>query len=540
MAITATELTALYLSYFGRPPDQGGMEFYLAQEDATVQSVADAFSASPESMDLIGPTFGPDQVNRIYLNLFGRDAEPDGLAYWTKQVADGLMTPAFAAYGIFLGAQNADLISVQNKMLVATTFLEHLDTPEELAGYSGNEAAQAAREYMDTVGSSPSSVASALSNLDAAILAMLSAGEGEGPTYTYVGANPIEEGQTVVVVIQTTGIAPGVVLDWSMTGIQPEDMEGALSGTVTVDADGKARLLITPLIDTLGDSPETITLTVGGGVFSITLNESSGPLFDSYLVDATLNGNNNVYKNGASTGLPDFTSKFPSDVLKVGGTTTVGALLNFKDVTLDDKSVLTMAVATHDSLLAATKLNATGTQTVNLSDAFSGTLDVDIENYGLGSVSGNDVTLGLATHNVTGGSGDDIVRMGTFTSISGTLDGGSQGKFDSLYVSTTGADLTVGTITNFEAINLDTNVNAKMTAAQANFLLLGAGTNTVTVKDAGTITGAAAIENYTLADAAGNDFTLGASAQNVTGSATQNDIVRTGGVTSVTGTLTAG
>src|SRR5436190_24151914 len=114
MAITTTDLTALYLAYFGRPPDQGGMQYYLGQPTATVQSVAAAFSVSPESMQLIGPVFGAAQVDAIYMNLFGRHAEPDGLTYWVNQVSSGLMTPAFAAYGIFLGAQNADKTSVDN------------------------------------------------------------------------------------------------------------------------------------------------------------------------------------------------------------------------------------------------------------------------------------------------------------------------------------------------------------------------------------------------------------------------------------------
>src|SRR5205085_2131863 len=158
MSVTKAELTGLYLSYFGRPPDPGGLDYYLAQPDATVVSVAAAFSVSPESLALLGPVFGAAQVDSIYMNLFGRHAEPDGLSYWVGQVSSGALSPAMAAYGIFLGAQNDDKISVQNKMAIATLFTAHLDTPDEIANYNA-AGAESAREFLALVGSSAQSLA---------------------------------------------------------------------------------------------------------------------------------------------------------------------------------------------------------------------------------------------------------------------------------------------------------------------------------------------------------------------------------------------
>src|SRR5213075_484625 len=120
MAVSSTQLHQLYLAYFGRPADFGGAEFYLAQSNATVQSVAAAFSASPESQALYGSSFGDAQINAIYQNLFNRNAEQAGLDYWSSEVNSGRLSPAMAAYGILIGAQNDDAISVQHKLDIST------------------------------------------------------------------------------------------------------------------------------------------------------------------------------------------------------------------------------------------------------------------------------------------------------------------------------------------------------------------------------------------------------------------------------------
>jgi len=169
MAVTQTQLTQLYLAYFGRPPDFDGLVYYTTQPTLSIWDVAASFSASPESVALYGPTFNAAQINAIYQNLFNRDAEPAGLLYWSQEVALGHLTPAGVAYAILLGAQNADLVTVNNKMGVATAWIAALNTSEEITGYAGDDAAAVARDFLHTVDSTPASVTTALAGLDAAI-----------------------------------------------------------------------------------------------------------------------------------------------------------------------------------------------------------------------------------------------------------------------------------------------------------------------------------------------------------------------------------
>src|SRR5207253_3470930 len=184
MAVTQDQLYDLYLAYFGRPPDFDGLQFYTANPNFTMASVAAAFSASPESQALYGSSFGAAQVDAIYMNLFNRHAEPAGLAYWTTEVASGRITPAGAALAILQGAQNDDKIAVQNKLAIAHAFVADLDTSEEIIGYSGPIAAAAARAFLHTVDWTAGSLTAAQANLDASVAAVVGVGGPPGQNFT--------------------------------------------------------------------------------------------------------------------------------------------------------------------------------------------------------------------------------------------------------------------------------------------------------------------------------------------------------------------
>jgi hypothetical protein len=180
MAVTQAQLTELYLAYFGRPPDFNGVTFYTANPSATVQSVAAAFSASPESQGLYGATFGAAQINAIYQNLFGRDAEAGGLTYWATEVASGRLSPAMAAYGILVGAQGADKTAVANKVAIAKSFYAELDTGPEMTGYAGDAAAASARSFLRTVTSEAATMTAAQAALPDAVAAAVAQGPVSG------------------------------------------------------------------------------------------------------------------------------------------------------------------------------------------------------------------------------------------------------------------------------------------------------------------------------------------------------------------------
>ena len=86
------EVTKLYISLFGRAPDLEGLEFWSGRikSGETVSSVASQmFSVEParrffpEGLDKGGI------VNAFYRNVLGRNADADGQAYWSKQMESG-------------------------------------------------------------------------------------------------------------------------------------------------------------------------------------------------------------------------------------------------------------------------------------------------------------------------------------------------------------------------------------------------------------------------------------------------------------------
>jgi trimeric autotransporter adhesin len=148
VAITQTELHQMYLAYFGRPADFNGMIFYTSNPAQTRDTTAESFSNSDESKALYGENFGADTINKIYLNLFGRDAEVEGLIYWMTEVNSGRLSPAMAAWAILVGAQENDKIVVDKKMAVAQAFFDALNTTPEILGYGGAEDALAAFGFL--------------------------------------------------------------------------------------------------------------------------------------------------------------------------------------------------------------------------------------------------------------------------------------------------------------------------------------------------------------------------------------------------------
>jgi hypothetical protein len=189
MAISALELQRLYLAYFGRPADPGGMDYYLDPAAnwsifSDGAEVTVGFSQSPESIALYGAQFGEEQVRQIYRNLFNREAEPDGLAYWVGQVQSGEIQPAGAAYAILVGAKNEDAVAVANKLAIAQEFLAALDTDAERAAYAGNTAASLVRLLISSVDNTQASLDAARSDLPARVAGLLDLSDGGGVDMT--------------------------------------------------------------------------------------------------------------------------------------------------------------------------------------------------------------------------------------------------------------------------------------------------------------------------------------------------------------------
>ena len=111
----------LYQAAFDRVPDREGLAFWVGQLDAgsTFFQVAQGFVQSPEFQRL-NPDMSNDAIlNNYYLNVLGRPADAEGLAYWSQQMANGM--PASEA--LFWFSESAENMANTNPAIESGIWL---------------------------------------------------------------------------------------------------------------------------------------------------------------------------------------------------------------------------------------------------------------------------------------------------------------------------------------------------------------------------------------------------------------------------------
>ncbi|NHZ33092.1 Ig-like domain-containing protein [Massilia rubra] len=166
---------ALYLAYFGRAADSGGLSSFQSQlvdlqapvsfsgvsaayaNNAGLHNLIDSFGASAESAALY-PGSTASFIAAVYQNIFNRAPDAGGAAFWTNAIDSGNLSRANASLSIMAGAlENTtaqgilDGKLVNNKITIASDFTLAIDTPAELGSYVGNTAAATVRSMLATV-----------------------------------------------------------------------------------------------------------------------------------------------------------------------------------------------------------------------------------------------------------------------------------------------------------------------------------------------------------------------------------------------------
>jgi hypothetical protein len=105
------DIYALYETILGRAPDVLSYEYWTAQFEggAPITSIARDFLASDEYTSKFGPyTQSSDSgfVDQLYQNGLHRHAEPNGLAYWDTQLANGANSRPQTAVDIALSQES--------------------------------------------------------------------------------------------------------------------------------------------------------------------------------------------------------------------------------------------------------------------------------------------------------------------------------------------------------------------------------------------------------------------------------------------------
>ena len=216
MAITVKEAQTLYVSYFGRPADFVGLQYWTGTDTlvGSLEQLAHSFYNSAEGKKYFPVDPATNQIdvtasiNAIYANMFGRVPETAGFDYWYNEIASGKINLAEAAVAIYRGAQGKDALMVENKIAAATQFTDQVAASDKPSLYYGDQAFAKANEFLNTV-TDTTDVTSAgfAAQVNAAVNAAEAAGAvaGEGGTFTL-----------------TAGAATGILTNEVNVGFTPE------------------------------------------------------------------------------------------------------------------------------------------------------------------------------------------------------------------------------------------------------------------------------------------------------------------------------
>ena len=137
--VKSNDLQKLYLAYFGRPGDPSGIKYWLSHpnESINLRSISKELSIQDEYTQNISFDKSFDfKINKLYLNLFNRKADFDGLNYWMKminsrnyQISDIVYELAFSnkkPYSLETEQEENDINILQNKILASELFTKQI------------------------------------------------------------------------------------------------------------------------------------------------------------------------------------------------------------------------------------------------------------------------------------------------------------------------------------------------------------------------------------------------------------------------------
>ncbi|RZI43630.1 DUF4214 domain-containing protein [Herbaspirillum sp. HC18] len=465
MAITTqmrTDVANLYVALFGRAPERDGLGYWVQQLDAgkTVAQIAqDMYNTEPARANY--PTFltNSEIIGRFYTNVLGRTADADGLAYWTAKLNAGqtkgsVINEMITAVTSFNGTGTDDL------SVAARTSKDLFNNKVAVGLYyavdlGGNDVTKAATIL--------AGVTSAASSVDAA---KSTASTVEGGTFTLTG-NP----DTI-----------------SPTSATAATKSTAGNDTFRAPADGN--LGTADFIDG-GDGTDTLTATVTAA------DQTIAPTLKS--VEAV-----------TLTVAAADTMTFTFDASSVTGANTV---------TIKDAGAVSMN--TSDELITVSKLAktttlgieggtaATGATASEITATFAGAVAADTQKVAI-SNAGKVGVLTLSTAETV-----EITATGTGTTGANTIGSLAASAVKTLNLKGAG-DLTIS------ASDLASTVTVDATAATGKIAFTGENNAAVTFK------GGSGNTTVTLTGTANNTVTTGAGNDTISVDVTGNQVVDAG------------
>ena len=179
-ALNESEVQKLYIAYFNRPGDPGGLGYWegLLANGASMTMLQNSFSSSAEYQAIYIGQQNTVLITKLYQNLFGRvvDVNDGGVQWWAGEMAAGRHTITTIAGALSSGTTpgSADNIAITNKIAAATAFTNALNTNAETENYVGAAAFAIASNWLAPI-RDDNILATSLASRDATIASAVAA-----------------------------------------------------------------------------------------------------------------------------------------------------------------------------------------------------------------------------------------------------------------------------------------------------------------------------------------------------------------------------
>jgi Ca2+-binding RTX toxin-like protein len=475
-------IQGVYLALFGRPADPLGLAFFnqATGNGANLTAIGDLASTAEYQTRFSGQS-STQIITTIYRSLFNRDPDLAGLTFFANALATGTLSINNIAIAIFDGAQGSDVTIRDLKVAAANAFTAQIDTVAEINGYAGTAAAQSGAAFIASV----TTTAPTEAQVTAAVA-------------TATSQTPVGQTLTLTDKIDVlNGAGSNDVFLGDAASVSAADQLNGGGGIDTFNFVGAGAA---PVIPTL-NSIEVVTFTAPTAAITADLSAVAG-LTQVGVRNSATAITNITSASGVKASVENVTggvaatfttaAAATATTLMTNGSTLGAVALNGAAVTTIN--IETAAKASTFGSLASTGTEATLNVTGNAALTITAALDTTVKTIdGSANTGGTNVAVNTTGVKFTGGTGADSISFtaGNLSATS-TLVGG-EGR-DTLKVADTNITGTVDAVkginasTGFEVLALTaggTTIDvSKVTAASIDTISLQAGGGTYTVNNA--------------------------------------------------------
>lgn len=272
-------IQGVYVALFGRPADPTGLAYFNAATNngANLTAIGDLASTA-EYKERFKDKDNNQIVTAIYQSLFNRDPDADGLNFFVNALNTGSLNINNIAIAILDGAQGSDKTIVDAKIASANAFTTALDTPVEVAAYAGKAGIDAGVAFLTGITTTAKTAADA----DADVKTLVESGNAGNAVAVAIGIEVAvgAAGSTVASSDKNDTITFNTILAASTDAQKVNGGFGFDTVVIKTDATGAAATYAPAAADFELTSVEKLVLTAKGdlansGAITLDLGKST-------------------------------------------------------------------------------------------------------------------------------------------------------------------------------------------------------------------------------------------------------------------------